>query len=717
MEPDARVAFFHLVFGNEEGFLNIASQGMGSTFVDKYFHYPNELQTAVSYIDRIQVNNNVWFSAQLYRTPYRNKSNIINCTSVWADLDDCAPEQVALEPSIVITSSTGRYQGLWLLDKPEDPIIAEEKSRNLAYFYAELGADKSGWDLTQLLRVPYTVNFKYEEMPKVLVRATRKRYSIDDFSMFPTSEQFKFLETPIPPGYKHRNLGELMASIKNEISGGIWSLFYNEPTADWSAALWKLELMLFESGLSAEDVFLVARNAKCNKYARDDRSDFYLWREVLKAQEQVRQNLTRQNFRTVPLPFELQLLSDTDRDYVKNNPTLIEEYVTWCESVTDAAQQYHQGSAFIILSAMVAGTVRLPTSFGDIIPNIWLMILADTTLTRKTTAMDMAMSIIQEIDEDAVLATDGSIEGMLTSLQARPNRVSIFLRDEVSGLLEAMRKKDYHAGMAESLTKMYDGKQERRVLRKETIIVNDPVVLVYMGGIRAKIIEILDHRAVHSGFLPRFLIIEAEADFAKLKPIGPPNTKTSEIRKEIIQKFEDIRKTYDVDLLQSVHGKTFPKKKRFFAELTPDAWRLYNEYEARMLEQAQNSYMPEVLTPTMDRLAKSGLKMSVLIACTRMEPEILVGEEDIKRSFFFIELWSRFTLDLVENLGKSFDEKTLEQALKMIARAPNGIAKSILMRNLRLTTKTSNDMISTLKDRGLIVLEGAGSGTKLRTVQ
>ena len=38
------------------------------------------------------------------------------------------------------------------------PFQAEDYSRRLAY---HVGADKSGWDLGQLLRVPFTMNWKY----------------------------------------------------------------------------------------------------------------------------------------------------------------------------------------------------------------------------------------------------------------------------------------------------------------------------------------------------------------------------------------------------------------------------------------------------------------------------------------------------------------------------------------------------------------------------
>src|SRR4029077_1997204 len=88
---------------------------------------------------------------------------------VWADLDTCPPEDVDPEPTLVIQSSPDRYQALWKLSQIVAPEVAEDYSRRIAYKYVTSGVDPSGWDLTQLLRVPFTINFKYMAEPLVVV--------------------------------------------------------------------------------------------------------------------------------------------------------------------------------------------------------------------------------------------------------------------------------------------------------------------------------------------------------------------------------------------------------------------------------------------------------------------------------------------------------------------------------------------------------------------
>ncbi|HSH82424.1 MAG TPA: DNA-primase RepB domain-containing protein, partial [Herpetosiphonaceae bacterium] len=69
--------------------------------------------------------------------------------------------------------SPGRLQAYWRLTEPVDTPTAEHYNRRLAQ---HLGADATGWDATQLLRIPNTVNHKYPEKPLVTVLAQTGRH-------------------------------------------------------------------------------------------------------------------------------------------------------------------------------------------------------------------------------------------------------------------------------------------------------------------------------------------------------------------------------------------------------------------------------------------------------------------------------------------------------------------------------------------------------------
>jgi len=69
-------------------------------------------------------------------------------------------------PTAVVESSPGREQFYWGLSRPLPPEVGERLNRRLALV---MGADRSGWDLTQLLRPPTTPNHKYADAPLVRV--------------------------------------------------------------------------------------------------------------------------------------------------------------------------------------------------------------------------------------------------------------------------------------------------------------------------------------------------------------------------------------------------------------------------------------------------------------------------------------------------------------------------------------------------------------------
>jgi hypothetical protein len=111
-------------------------------------------------------NSDVYFCPHGFSKRMRRKQFAVPPCCLYADLDEVDPEAIAWIASIAIESSPGRYVGLWITDRP----IHEQLNRRLTY---AIGADRGGWDLTQVLRVPGTLNHKY--LPSVPVRTLWNR--------------------------------------------------------------------------------------------------------------------------------------------------------------------------------------------------------------------------------------------------------------------------------------------------------------------------------------------------------------------------------------------------------------------------------------------------------------------------------------------------------------------------------------------------------------
>jgi hypothetical protein len=81
---------------------------------------------------------------------------------------------------LVQTSYESKVHCYWRVD-PSNQAVIEDISRRLTY---HLQADNGGWDSTQLLRPPETINHK-NELPVKLVALEQNHFTLDDFAFVP----------------------------------------------------------------------------------------------------------------------------------------------------------------------------------------------------------------------------------------------------------------------------------------------------------------------------------------------------------------------------------------------------------------------------------------------------------------------------------------------------------------------------------------------------
>ena len=727
IQTSLQLQFFDYLFGTNEGYVCIATTpdtNDKSKWRQSFYNWPAQRNEMSSFIAGA-ARKNVYFCVNLLDAPERKKDNALDTNLVWGDFDLCNPNEVDPPPQVIIESSPDRFAALWVLNETIPAKVAEDYSKRMAYRYKLDGADKTGWDLGQMLRVPFTNNFKYGSAPEVkLLRANDDTL---DPSIFEAIEvqaivdemgseadnmpDFSNLPSPENVIYEYRH--KLSETYFKELFA-----VEPEPGDDWSKILWRLINILIETGMSREDAFVVAAASKCNKYDRDKRPIRYLWREVLKAWN------AKQAFSVIAgdLDNRLEFPTLVTEAECENLPqTFLDDYVEWGSEATDATPEYHELSGAILLSAVLADGLHLKTSFGKIVPNLWGLILGESTLTRKTTAMRMAMDFVTELDPECLLATSGSVEGVLSGLADRPKKASMFFRDEVAGFFSEIQKKDYLSGMAEALAHLYDCPAiDHRRLRKETITIVSPVFIFFGGGIRDRVYETVHEDLFYSGFLPRFLIVSGEADMDRVRPMGPPPTDTKHaIRREDLRiRLADLKELYTNTVMVKIGSQSTDMQRDIEAKLTPEAWERIAKIETTLTLVANESANPLIALPTFVRLSTSLLKLAMLICATRQEPvnyEITVTEQDIIHSAKYIQRWGVHTAHMLGNTGKTFTERTIDKVLKCVRENP-GITKSDVMRRHHFTSQDANMMFNTLVDRGLITMTKEGRGHRLHPI-
>lgn len=665
---------------------------------------------------------NVWFCVNILSKAERRKAWCLPHNLIWADLDNAKPDKILPHPSVVLESSPMRYQALWRVEKPLLPEKAEDYSKRLAYTYSLEGSDVSGWDLTQLLRVPFTHNYKYEQedeyVPEVIVREASDDYvrleDLDALEPAPlTVGPEAELTEAVPKIEKLPNAEMIIYKHQMNLERTAFNSVYTyepEIDEDWSKILWRLLNICYEAGMSSEEVFAVALTSKCNKYARDGRPASYLWRDVLKAHtQQSKLTLLTEDSKPLTMPQFVGPKECTD--------TFITGYRAFGEAATDAIPQFHDLAAFMLLSGLLAGNLFLNTSYGKVVPNLWGLIIGESTLTRKTTATELAVRLLHEVDEDAIVATDGTVEGLLTRLAERPGRTSVFYRDEVTGFFDSMNRKDYLAGMPEILTQLYDVPPVlKRSLRKETITINNPVFIFFGGGIKDRMYELLSDEFIYSGFLPRFLIVSGNTDLTKLRRTGPATTNTISQRLTILKQLIKMKEAYCQQTIIKIAGQEIEKDIDTEVFLSSDAWARYGDIEDAMVATAHESPMAPLALPTFERLHKSCLKMAMLLAAERQIPDkkrkIEVSEQDIINACYYMQDWGRYSIDLIKNVGRNKATRLLGKIFTSVERHP-GVLKSRIMQWYHLSAREIDDIIRTLEDRGEVTMTKEGKARRL----
>jgi hypothetical protein len=102
----------------------------------------------------------LYFCPHGFTHPKRKKEYAVPPRMLYADLDRVHPNDCKLRPTIAAQSSPGKFHAYWLLTEQLGKEEWERLSQQWTYVN---GADKGGWDLTQVLRIFGSINYKYED--------------------------------------------------------------------------------------------------------------------------------------------------------------------------------------------------------------------------------------------------------------------------------------------------------------------------------------------------------------------------------------------------------------------------------------------------------------------------------------------------------------------------------------------------------------------------
>lgn len=624
--------FLASVYGDAKGLATIVTKGAtGELTEQKFFEYPAQAEDMVNYC-LARNTEDVYYSPILFNAPRRIKENAKTVHVIYADADACAPENFLVEPSISVQTSDDRWHTYWILDSEVDPQVAALLSKKIAYAHKHQGCDLSGWNTTKLLRIPNTMNCKPGKNVPVTATTNGAIYSLEDLELHYGDVEVEPIRElsleALPESWP--NLMKTMAKIQSnpEIIG----LYMEEPSAsaDMSKLLWKLEIALYKQGLTAEEVFVIVRNAKCNKYHSPLRpkrldADGDLWREVQRAGGSFREDVA------APMPIDLtdiekpvevtnikpKFLTDSERLTVMEHRNFIDIYRDWATSKTDGAIAYQNASAWTLLSCVFSDVGYAVPKFGKMGLNLWFMVLGETTLTRKSTSRNLMLRAVRQYEKfsgyQIDIGSDATPEGLTAILAERDKQTSLLHRDEVQGMFKDFINKTYMASAAERFTELYDGhvpvtirsaKGKTQTERAETNFI------MYLMGITSKTADVLTTEYFRSGFLARFIYVTAPT---------PPRTKESEDIQQADEYEVNVRDEALESMMKGLSDSVMWWQKKSAngprpVRLSQPALERFNQFKWEMGNFSEAHPEKESIEPSRQRLALSVWKCAVLLA-------------------------------------------------------------------------------------------------------
>lgn len=211
-----------------------------------------------------------YFTPGVFSAPRRVSQHAIPVPWLWADLDPVDPHRVGdLTPTIAWETSLGRYQCMWEMPYPREAATEHGGPNHRLTHY--LGADPSGWDTTQLLRIPGSAHTKHGLQRGKLLWTDGPRLHWGRTAQLPevpTRDEDIAMAALSEEAIKGVDRAAVWARVRPLLSTRTRELMsVRDATGlDRSAALWSVERDLADAGCSALEIAAVVMGTALDKY-------------------------------------------------------------------------------------------------------------------------------------------------------------------------------------------------------------------------------------------------------------------------------------------------------------------------------------------------------------------------------------------------------------------------------------------------------------------
>lgn len=365
---------------------------------------------------------------------------------------------------------------------------------------------------------------------------------------------------------------------------------------------------------------------------------------------------------------------------------IIEKYIEYAEECTKTDESYHRFCGYVIISQTVIDRLHMELPFGTYRPNLWLLLIGPSTLSRKTTAMYLAQDIVTSAGLDNFMPTDFSPEGLLDYMEKCPR--GYMWVDEIGGLFAAA-KKDYMGSTKELLMKLYSGKSVHKELVKGSKFIQNPSLGMVGTTTPETMKKTFGVDDMFSGFGARFLQVYHSGNY-RWRAMQWLDKSITKKRKALVDAIKDLRIRFQND-----------KK----AVLSDAALKLFNQWDKKIFEMLDNEDHADELNSLYGRIIDYTIKLAMIIEVSKSWNKIKITDKTVDISVDSMEQ----AIVQMNDYRKTINFKVramLHGTQRMYVYEKiskhEPIGRSRLLRMTHMTSKDLDTELETLIQMGLV---------------
>jgi hypothetical protein len=369
----------------------------------------------------------------------------------------------------------------------------------------------------------------------------------------------------------------------------------------------------------------------------------------------------------------------------------ISKFTKWVASTTDAYPDYSIACGLSLLSAATKGRVTLHLKQEKLKTNIWVFLIGDSTVSRKSTVVNKTQSIMNASFIINECPESYSYEGYIEYLSEHP--IAVCARDEAGGLLCEYKKK-YMQGVIDAECRLYDGKSFARILTRgknkeqREYKINDPYVLKLFATTPDSLARYTEIEDLTSGWLLRFLFVNP--DYTKeFLPLQLETRDDVEAWGEVVIHLKRLHQT-----LETMGEVNFT--------IEPDALKFIQEAQRYMEESAQ-AKGNAIYSATIGRAVPYIFKIAILLELGKQEPSYTITLDTMKEAFTAVNDYFIPTMvGIAERLEEDIRNNNISKILFYLKKNGGLITHSYLLRYTKLVSRIFNECIDTMLESGVV---------------